>query len=96
MQDGTASITLDGSWIGKGVKCIFDHCCKDEFSGLKRNTGISGQRFYNAMGLNFNIVVAYGNCGDPANIRPNNALGWGVNPVCMGGVEVPSLVMCDP
>lgn len=95
MQDGNVEVPLKGSWIAKGVRCIFKNCCKKDWSGVKQNKGISGQYFITGMGLNLNIAVGYGNCGDPANIRPNNALGWGVNPVCMGGVNTPGILDCE-
>lgn len=95
MQDGSYEIPLSGSMIGKGVKCISDNCCRDDYSGLSSyNTGQSGQKFFQAMGVNFNIAVGYGNCNDPVNIRPDHAEGWDVNPVCMGGVMVPGDVKC--
>lgn len=90
VQDGRVDLKLTGAMIGKGVKCIFDHCCKQEYTGTKYNNGQSGQKFYSGFGSDFNIAVGYGNCGDPVEIRPNNALGWGVNPQCVGGIQVPN------
>lgn len=96
MQDGGHEIPLTGAMIGKGVKCIYDNCCRDDYSGIlsTQNTGQSGQKFFQGMGVNFNIAVGYGNCGDPVNIRPDHAGGWDINPVCKGGVMVPNNANC--
>jgi hypothetical protein len=95
VQDSNLEAPLKGEWIAKGVRCIFNNCCKKDWSGVKHNKGISGQYFIRGMGQNLNIAVGYGNCRDPVNIRPNNALGWGVNPVCMGGVQNPGILSCE-
>lgn len=95
VQDGGKDLTLTGAQIAKGVKCIYDNCCRKDLDGWgHQNLGQSGQRFYSGMGLSFNIAVGYGNCRDPVNIRPSNAEGWDVNGVCMGGVMIPSFVNC--
>ncbi|KAK7724128.1 hypothetical protein SLS64_000462 [Diaporthe eres] len=96
-NDGDLEIPLSGSMIGKGVRCISEKCCRDDVYGLgQQNTGQSGQKFFQGLGVNFNIAIAYGNCGDPVNIRPDRAGGWdgNPNPKCKGGVLVPNIAKC--
>lgn len=52
---------------------------------MSTGKGTSGQKFIRGPGVNWNAVLAYGNCGAPTNIMPSHAGGWGVNPVCFGG-----------
>lgn len=94
MQDGTADIRLNGPQIAKGVGCVHDNCCRRDADFGVNYKGTSGQKFFQAMGMNFNIATGYANCNDPPNIRPSNAGGWNVNPVCMGGVLNPNAVTC--
>lgn len=94
MQDAKSTLKISGSLIGQGVRCVSDNCCRDDHSGQIYNKGLSGQKFFRNGGLSYNVAIAYGNCKDPVNIRPSNAEGWGINPVCKGGVMVPDVVSC--
>lgn len=96
MQDHKKEMKIAGHMIAKGLKCITDNCCRDDWDSRDNyQKGQSGQKFYRGMESNFNIVLAYGNCGHDANVKPHDEGGWNVNPVCMGGVMVPDYDGCS-
>lgn len=94
-QDNSKEMRVAGHMVAKGVKCITDNCCTVSTVNNNFSKGQSGQKFYRGAGASFNIVVAYGNCGHDANVRPADELGWGVNGVCDGGVLSPEYDGCD-
>ncbi|KAJ0125051.1 hypothetical protein J7T55_006395 [Diaporthe amygdali] len=94
-NDNSKEMRVAGHMVAKGVKCITDNCCTVSTVNNNFSKGQSGQKFYRGAGASFNIVVAYGNCGHDANVRPADELGWGVNGVCDGGVLSPEYDGCD-
>lgn len=53
------------------------------------NSGVSGQKFMRNDSVNYNVVIAYGNCHHPEDVRPSKEGGWGVNNACAGGIINP-------
>lgn len=76
---------MQGPDIGDPAQHVYNNCCRTDYTNLKFNAGQSGQKFVRNATVDYNFVIAYGNCGDPAEIRPYNAGGQGVNPKCVGG-----------
>ncbi|KAJ4410255.1 hypothetical protein N0V82_009307 [Gnomoniopsis sp. IMI 355080] len=89
-NDDSKAITLSGNDIWAVVNHVFKICCQeivDMFGAT--GPGLSGQKFIRGTGENWNAVIAYGNCRSSNTIKPSDAGGWNVNPVCEGGDSNP-------
>lgn len=77
---------MSGNDVWNAANRVYHLCCRQDYSGLAYNPGISGQKFVRSKGRwNWNAVLGYADCQHSNDVKPSREGGWGVNPSCVGG-----------
>ncbi|PSS00603.1 hypothetical protein BD289DRAFT_479478 [Coniella lustricola] len=84
-NDESQSLTISGNQVYTAANSVYKLCCRVDYSGLTYNPGISGQKFIKTGEYNYNVIISYGDCNHPVNVRPSQEGGYGVNAGCVGG-----------
>ncbi|KAF3766075.1 hypothetical protein M406DRAFT_68456 [Cryphonectria parasitica EP155] len=84
-NDESTTLTLSGNDVWYAANSVYKLCCRQDYSGLTYNPGISGQKFIRTDTHDYNVVIGYGDCKHPVDVRPSAQGGGGVNPSCVGG-----------
>lgn len=92
-NDRSTGLSLNNAEIVKHTVTIRQKCCiHNAYGGLDEQAQSEGQQFTDALGGNFNVIIAYGNCNHADTRKPDtyghptgakNVNGWGCFPAQM-------------